>query len=1507
MSGTRVRGVGLRGAPVSPRLLFRLLAAVGALALSALALVSPSALAAKSLNGFIGGLGGVSDAGFFTQETRDSVVYTAADSNPANDKIFVVESSAFATGTKRLQRLDAHGNPELVIGTDVVRAGAPGDTGTGPEICDVAISGAGGCKRGESDFSPGGFDDPTGVAVNQSTGTVYVLERDNHRVQQFTLDGEFVRAWGWDVVASGPGDDTSAPVDEFEVCEASAGDVCKAGVSGFGVGQLGATSVADAGIAVEPAAAHDVFVADPGNQRVLRFNSDGSLDVSPSFGASEFSESYPRSVAVDPAGVVYAGDGGSSDRIVRYDTGASSFLAPLDAPLLAPGTTKGLEVDDDTGQLFVVREPAAPAGPFVAEIADPATVAPSLVANHIFDTENPVNPPTVLGLGYNPTVGALYLSTFALHVPPAGVFAGCDGPAESVCSGLVVLDDSAVLSATMSSISDVGNTAAVVSGTVDPGGGVARYSIEVSVDGQNWSRASRERLTVTPQVVSVTLSGLQPNSFYRARLRVSKLVGMDEVASVVTGEEIFLTDAKEPIARTLGTTRRTATTVRLRARIDPEGAATTYRFEYGPVGSSFDHHVPIPDASAGSGNSEQLFFQDVIDLLPETTYQYRVVASNFAGTGVGETRTFTTLASDSPPPPATARAYELVSAEKLGGQGAGEWYKGIGSHALAGLGAYTGSRFAVRGELGVVLADGAYAYASDWALAERTSSGWVNKPAMNRQAYGRQSSRMLALTGSNEDMSLTTWNSNSGLLRLFEEMREWNDLDATFARDWEGDWEVIGPTDPAQDLDAADPFGSRVVATDGSMIVFSSRLRGLAGAGDPGLGAVDAAAQNVYSFVPDVSAGLTSTFPGQAARSVVNVCTAGTTIPSRSASGELSERACPPLPPGRDASLVDPRGAALVRVGDRTAERALSDDGSRVFFMAPDPELSVTGDQCSGEGATTTCPSQLYVRTRKSDGSFVTRWIARSEVSGQAASLMAPVSFEGASRDGDKVLLRTATPLTADDPNGKAVHVPGGVTSGNPSPDSVDLFLYDFPDDAAADPADGELTRISGGPGGASDPNVVTGAQSGESGAARFFSDDGSRLYFVSAAPLDGVGVPGNGTVTEPGGSPTSTDAMNLYLFDANKAGDGRWAFVARLPRSSELGRCATTNFMGGASLSNLLDGGVEYDRGNCVRGASDGSMVTFWTDGQLTDDDPDGVSGDIYGYDAVRDDLVRLSAPQGGAGGTYPCAPETSSIGCYGDPGFGKPASMLSQLGVGVDPNAPGDPMAFFQSRSRLVAEDVDDGYDVYQWRSGELTLVSTGQSEGEGVFYQGNSHDGQTVFLSTRDRLTWQDQDAVMDVYAARVGGGFAPPVVPTCDTLGGRCQSTGSSELPPIRESGQPGDGDVELGDRAEVTADPLSRRRRQRAARTGVLAIGLRATAPGKVTVIARARVGGRSRRVGRTSVLFRKAGRKVVRVHLNFAIRRALARRRSVVVSVSAAMAGSRADELRVSLDRRGRR
>lgn len=110
------------------------------------------------------------------------------------------------TGNHRVQRFSSSCAFVSAWGKDVIASGAPGDTGLGFELCTVAAN----CKAGVAstlglggEFNLSVNAGGTGIAVNQTSGDVYVSEGVGSRVQQFTAGGAFVRAFGEDVVSSG--------------------------------------------------------------------------------------------------------------------------------------------------------------------------------------------------------------------------------------------------------------------------------------------------------------------------------------------------------------------------------------------------------------------------------------------------------------------------------------------------------------------------------------------------------------------------------------------------------------------------------------------------------------------------------------------------------------------------------------------------------------------------------------------------------------------------------------------------------------------------------------------------------------------------------------------------------------------------------------------------------------------------------------------------------------------------------------------------------------------------------------------------------------------------------------------------------------------------------------------------------------------------------------------------------------------------------------------------------
>jgi hypothetical protein len=102
------------------------------------------------------------------------------------------------------------------------------------------------------------------------------------------------------------------------------------------------------------------------------------------------------------------------------------------------------------------------------------------------------------------------------------------------------------------------------------------------------------------------------------------------------GDPTVITGAASSVARNTGTIAGT---------VNPNGQATTYHFEYGTT-PSYGSSAPSPDASAGSGTSATPVSTGLSGLAAGTTYHYRLVAANAAGTSYSADKTFTTA---SPP------------------------------------------------------------------------------------------------------------------------------------------------------------------------------------------------------------------------------------------------------------------------------------------------------------------------------------------------------------------------------------------------------------------------------------------------------------------------------------------------------------------------------------------------------------------------------------------------------------------------------------------------------------------------------------------------------------------------------------------------------------------------------------------------------------------------------------------------------------------------------------------
>jgi hypothetical protein len=125
--------------------------------------------------------------------------------------------------------------------------------------------------------------------------------------------------------------------------------------------------------------------------------------------------------------------------------------------------------------------------------------------------------------------------------------------------------------------------------------------------------------------------------------------------------EVFGAPVIEPDATTEAPTNMTSTSATINGSIDPDGVAATYQFQYG-TSLSYGSVTPAVPALVGADNTIHDFSATLEGLTPESTYHYRIIATNANGTSYGPDETFET---GGPPAPNVqlpdGRAYERVS------------------------------------------------------------------------------------------------------------------------------------------------------------------------------------------------------------------------------------------------------------------------------------------------------------------------------------------------------------------------------------------------------------------------------------------------------------------------------------------------------------------------------------------------------------------------------------------------------------------------------------------------------------------------------------------------------------------------------------------------------------------------------------------------------------------------------------------------------------------------------
>jgi hypothetical protein len=326
-----------------------------------------------------------------------------------------------------------------------------------------------------------------------------------------------------------------------------------------------------------------------------------------------------------------------------------------------------------------------------------------------------------------------------------------------------------------------------------------------------------------------------------------------------------------------------------------------------------------------------------------------------------------------------------------------------------------------------------------------------------------------------------------------------------------------------------------------------------------------------------------------------------------------------------------------------------------------------------------------------------------------------PAEFRWASEDGTRVFFTTAEQLTDDDDNAFR-----------------DLYLYD-----GAARAGAHLTLVS------VDQNEADRTNDNTQGVVGA-SADGHYVYFTA----QGLLVTGTRGLA---GAP-----FGLYMWH-----DGELRLVAPLS-----GDVLSVDIPTGANFAtSRYDARVTPDGRHLLFTATAGTGVLSLRRG--VDYDHAGFR-QKYVYNADADTLECASCRPSGA-------PATTDAMAAVRTGTG--ASVTTWH---VNHSFSNDGRhVFFWTPAALVPDDTNGRVDVYDYDTVEhaLQLVSSGKSTSDSYFMDAGA-DGRDVFFVTRERLVGWDVDTNLDVYDARIGGGFPEPPAPPVPCSGAGCRSQDST---------------------------------------------------------------------------------------------------------------------------------
>ena len=1251
--------------------------------------------------------------------------------DPSSGELYVADRSNF-----RVSKFDSAGDFLLAWGYGVADGATPELQTCGPEASPPAPR----CFKGNNGSQSVPADD---LAVDPSSHDVYVAE--GRRVTRFTASGEFVFTLGKNVNQTKVGE--GATQEEKDFCSASSGDTCVGGATGGLAGEFqnaGALNFDSEG---------KLWVTD-GGSRLQRFEADGSFleEVSLPSGTQG------GALGIDPSsGDFYVlGPAGQNEqqRIEFPSEGVGGFN-----PVYYKGEYE-LSFEGET------------VGPFYAAV----DTGGAIVEERAQEVQEALEGLPAIGAG-NVVVEAIFGNNYSVTF--VNDLRGRDVPQleATTLSGFKPVTTNTQTQGHSGEVRKLEPSGALIE-TIDSALGSFPRALTVDSAGNLYVGDAN-----TPyRFLVFNSSGEQQSQFGAGQVSAGAPYSGpqgDGLAVDETGGYLYAGNGKDetvkryalpepgPLPENQRVEELLPTTATLAAELNPEGHETTYHFEWG-TSESYGESGPT-ETLAGEEFDSEAVSEELEELIPSTTYHFRLCATNSNGTVCGSDTAFTTepaVAIDAQWASEVAAHSAKLNAQLNPHGIAGHWWVEYGTSAAYGSETIHQNLPASFGDIPVsatptgLAANTTYHYrfvatdvrdgtpytvhGADLSFTTGVSGLGFSLPDNRAWEMVTPPKKYAGLVYLPERIGGGVFEATAGgeaityiSLNPIEAEPESNRViefaNALARRGPGGEWANKDMTPPHTEPSAAILSGGEYLAfsEDLSLAVLKQR--------DNTLLSPEASGKTMYlrrnteppSYTPLVTAkeGFNNVPLGTGFFPEVGSLEFSGATPDLS---HILLWASEPLAEGISGSALyewtagrltpvsvkpEGEGGAVVSGGLGKATRnPISDDGSRVFWTAG---------------------SALYVRDLAREETAKLN-VVQPGAYGTGGSN--PV-FQGANAAGTVAFFTDTQNLTADaNENGRDLYrCEVTVEEGELGCELTDL------------------TASTANPGESAEVEAVAGV-----------GGDATRLYFTAKGVLDGT-PNGQGESAAPGG-------RNLYLWSQGAG----IRFIATLAGEDVIG-----------------------EKENTSDASPAGRYFAFMSQRSLTGyDNRDAVSGkadqEVFRYDAQADSLLCASCnPSGGAPDGREGEGERTAVDPQGVWDGRWLAASLPEAthvagGAGYRPRAMHDDgRVFFNAADSLVPADSNGNWDVYQYEPTELgscspasggaassrstggcvSLLSSGTDDEESAFIDAGEG-GHDVFLLTYAQLSVNDEDQDADIYDARVDGVPATRV-PRSECLGEACQ--------------------------------------------------------------------------------------------------------------------------------------